>query len=104
MLLVNELNLAQSFGFEGVGNESQMASDPLAIGGVEGERCEELPASFVTINGIKAEQRSASCSDEEGTTSKVRAYSLATADDTIVLLALVSNSTSEYDQYLPYPI
>lgn len=99
---VNELaNLAQSFGFEEAGNESQMASDPLAIGGVEGEQCVELPASFVTINGIKAEQRSASCSDDEGTTSKIRAYSLATADGTIVLLALVSNSTSEYDQYLP---
>ena len=98
---VNELaNLAQSFGFEGAGNESQMASDPLAIGGVEGEQCEELPASFVTINGIKAEQRSASCTDEEGT-SKIRAYAFASADDTIILLALVSNSTSEYDQYLP---
>ena len=99
---VNELaNLAQSFGSGGAGNESQMASDPLAIGGVEGEQCDELPASFVTINGIKSEQRSASCTDEEGTTSKIRAYAFSTADDTIILLALVSNSTSEYDQYLP---
>lgn len=99
---VNELaNLAQSFGLEGAGNESQMASDPLAIGGVEGQQCDELPPSFVTINGITAEQRSASCRDEEGTTSNIRAYAFATADDTIVLLALVSNSTSEYDQYLP---
>jgi hypothetical protein len=99
---VNDLaNLAQSFGLEGAGNDSQMASDPLAIGGVEGEQCDELPASFVTINGIKAEQRSASCTDEEGTSSKIRAYAFSTADDTIILLALVSNSTSEYDQYLP---
>ena len=94
-------NLAQSFGFGGDANESQMPSDPLAIGGSEGEQCEELPVSFVTINGIKAEQRSASCTDEEGATSNVRAYAFATADDTIVLLALVSNSTSEYDQFLP---
>ncbi len=102
---VNELaNLAQSFGLEGAGNESQMASDPLAIGGAEGEQCDELPASFVTINGIKAEQRSASCTDEEGTTSKIRVYAFATSDDTVILMALVSNSTSEYDQYLPYPI
>jgi hypothetical protein len=93
-------NLAQSFGF-GAANESQMRSDPLAIGSVEGEQCDEVPASFVTINRIKSEQRSASCTDEEGTTSKIRAYAFATADDTIILMALSSNSTSEYNQYLP---
>ncbi|HEU4822823.1 MAG TPA: hypothetical protein VFS97_05300 [Nitrososphaeraceae archaeon] len=93
-------NLAQSFGF-GAANESQMRSDPLAIGSVEGEQCDEVPASFVTINRIKAEQRSASCTNEEGTTSKIRAYAFATANDTIILMALSSNSTSEYNQYLP---
>ena len=98
----NELaGLAQSLGLE-VENPSQaVGGDPLAMGGGEGEQCKELPASFITINGIKAEHRSGDCTDEEGSRGKIRGYTFATADGTIILLALSSNSTSEYNQYLP---
>ena len=98
----NELaGLAKSLGLE-VENPSQaVGGDPLAMGDGEGEQCKELPTSFITINGIKAEQRSGDCTDEEGSMGKIRGYTFATADDTIILLALSSNSTSEYNQYLP---
>jgi hypothetical protein len=53
--------------------------DPLAM--QEGDQCKELPASFVTINGLKAEQRSGGCTDEEGSNTKLKAYTFATAND-----------------------
>lgn len=36
----------------------------------EGDQCKELPASFVTINDLKAEQRSGDCIDEEGSSTE----------------------------------
>jgi hypothetical protein len=69
--------------------------------GDEGEQCKELPASFITINGIKAEQRSGDCTDEDGSIMKIKGYAFATADDTIIMFTLSSNSTNEYNQYLP---
>jgi hypothetical protein len=83
-------------------NASQVGGgDPLSMQGVEGQQCKELPASFVTINGIKAEQRTADCTDEGGTVTKTKGYTFATANDTIIVLALFGNSTKEYNQYLP---
>jgi hypothetical protein len=61
----------------------------------------ELPASFITINGIKAEQRSGDCTDEDGSIMKIKGYAFATTDDTIIMFTLSSNSTNEYNQYLP---
>ena len=75
--------------------------DPLAMQAGEGDQCKELPASFVTINGFKAEQRSGDCTGEEGSNTKIKAYTFATADGTIVLLAFSSDSVNEYNQYLP---
>lgn len=76
-------------------------ADPLSMKAGEGDQCKELPASFVTINGLKAEQRSGDCTDEEGSSTKVKAYTFATADGTIILLAFAGNSVNEYNQYLP---
>lgn len=73
--------------------------DPLAM--QEGDQCEELPASFVTINGLKAEQRSGDCTNEEGSDTKIKAYTFATADGTIILLAFSSDSINDYNRYLP---
>ena len=85
----------------GVAGGSSQGIDPLAFESNIGTQCNESPASFVTINSIKAEQRSAECTDEEGTTKKTKAYAFATADDSIIVLAFSSNSTNEYNQYLP---
>jgi len=64
--MFNELaGFAQSLGLEGGENSSQVGSDPFATEGDEGEQCKELPASLITINGIKAKQRSGDCTDEE---------------------------------------
>ena len=76
-------------------------ADPLAMQTGEGDQCKELPASFVTINGFKAEQRSGDCTGEEGSNTKIKAYTFATSDGTIILLAFSSDSATEYNQYLP---
>jgi hypothetical protein len=73
--------------------------DPLAM--QEGDQCKELPASFVGINGLKAEQRSGDCTGEEGSNTKIKAYTFATADGTIILLAFSSDSINDYNRYLP---
>ena len=73
--------------------------DPLAM--QEGDQCKELPASFVTINGLKAEQRSGDCINEEGSNTKIKAYTFATADGTVILLAFSSDSIIEYKRNLP---
>jgi hypothetical protein len=76
-------------------------ADPLAMQTAESDQCKELPASFVTINGLKAEQRSGDCTGGDGSSSKIKGYTFATADGTIILLAFSSNSDNEYNQYLP---
>lgn len=75
--------------------------DPLAMQTGEGDQCKELPASFVTINGLKAEQRSGDCTGEEGSDTKIKAYTFSTADGTIILLAFSSDSFNDYNRYLP---
>ena len=75
--------------------------DPLAMQAGDGDQCKELPASFVTINGFKAEQRSGDCTGEEGSNTKIKAYTFSTADGTIILLAFSSDLVNEYNQYLP---
>ena len=100
--MFNELaGFAQSLGLGGGENSSQVVSDPLAVEGDEGEQCKELAASFITINGIKAEQRSGDCTGEDGSIMKIKGYAFATADNTIIMFTLSSNSTNEYNQYLP---
>ena len=73
--------------------------NPLAM--QEGDQCQELPTSFVTVNGLKAEQRSGDCAGEEGSNTKIKAYTFATADGTIILLAFSSYSINDYSRYLP---
>jgi hypothetical protein len=76
-------------------------ADPLAMQAGESDECKELPASFVTINGFKAEQRSGDCTGEEGSNAKIKAYTFATADGTFILLAFSSDSINDYNRYLP---
>ncbi|HEU4444224.1 MAG TPA: hypothetical protein VFR94_06090 [Nitrososphaeraceae archaeon] len=70
--------------------------------------CTYLQPSFVTINGINAEERAAECVDEEaggvgvGTNAlKTKSYTFATQDNSLIVLGFFGNSTITYDQNLP---
>lgn len=63
--------------------------------------CKDFYTSSFTINGISAEQLMADCTDEQGANTKTKVYAFATSDDSIILIGLYSNSTNEYNQYLP---
>ena len=73
--------------------------------------CTYLQPSFVTINGINAEERVAECIDEEaggvgagelGTNApKTKSYAFATQDNSLIVLGFFGNSTITYDQNLP---
>jgi hypothetical protein len=71
--------------------------------------CTYLQPSFVTINGINAEERVAECIDQEagggvggvGTNApKTKSYAFATHNDSLIVLGFYANSTSTYDQNL----
>jgi hypothetical protein len=64
------------------------------------DACKEFQTSFVTINGINAEQAVVNCVDEQGKNIKAKSYVFATQDDALIILGLVSKSTNEYNQYL----
>jgi hypothetical protein len=71
--------------------------------------CSYSQPSFVTVNGINAEERVAECSDEEGggelvggaTNLKTKSYAFATQNNSLIVLGFYGNSTSTYDQNLP---
>jgi hypothetical protein len=71
--------------------------------------CSYSQPSFVTVNGINAEERVAECTDEEGggelvggvTNLKTKSYTFATQDNSLIVLGFYGNSTSIYDQNLP---
>jgi hypothetical protein len=65
------------------------------------ESCNKFQTLPITINGISAEQLTAECVDEKGTNIKAKSYAFATQDNSIISMAFVSNSTNEYNQYLP---
>jgi hypothetical protein len=65
--------------------------------------CTFSQPSFVTINGINAEERLGECIDEEGgvTNPKTKSYTFATQNNSLIVVGFYSNSTSTYDQNLP---
>jgi hypothetical protein len=71
--------------------------------------CSYSQPSFVTVNGINAEERVAECIDEEGggelvggvTNLKTKSYTFATQNNSLIVLGFYGNSTSIYDQNLP---
>jgi hypothetical protein len=74
--------------------------------------CTFSQPSFVVINGINAEERVGECIDEGrgggavvgevGTNApKIKSYTFATQDNSLIVLGFFSNSTTTYDQNLP---
>jgi hypothetical protein len=60
--------------------------------------------SFVTINGINAEERVGECTDGGGggtNAPKTKSYAFATQDDSLIVVGFYGNSTITYDQNLP---
>jgi hypothetical protein len=112
--LVSELPALGEGG--GVGGEEgtplQGSSDPLGTTTTpfadNAVSCTFSQPSFVNINGINAEERVAECIDEEGgelvggvTNVKIKSYTFATQDNSLIVLGFYGNSTSTYDQNLP---
>ena len=95
----------------GVGEEETLlqGSDPLdttttPFGNTDVLSCTFSQPSFVTINGINAEERSGECIDEEGggINSKTKSYAFATQNNSLIVLGFYGNSTGAYDQNLPF--
>jgi hypothetical protein len=72
--------------------------------------CTFSQPSFVTINGINAEERVGECIDEGaggvgagelGTNPKTKSYAFATQNNSLIIVGFYANSTSTYDQNLP---
>jgi hypothetical protein len=68
--------------------------------------CTFSQPSFVTINGINAEERVGECTDVGGqgvgtNAPKTKSYAFATQDNSLIVLGFYANSTSAYDQNLP---
>jgi hypothetical protein len=85
---------------------SSQGSDPLDIATAYGDglSCkEETSSSFVTINGINAEQRSQECTGVgDGVTNpKTKSYAFATQNNSLIVLGFFSNSTTSYNENLP---
>jgi hypothetical protein len=112
--LVSELPALGEGG--GVGGEEgtplQGSSDPLGTTtspfADNAVSCTFSQPSFVNINGINAEERVAECIDEEGgelvggvTNVKIKSYTFATQDNSLIVVGFYGNSTSTYDQNLP---
>lgn len=65
--------------------------------------CTFSQPSFVTINGINAEERSGECLDEEGAgiSPKTKSNTFLTQNNSLIVIGFYGNSTSTYDQSLP---
>ena len=84
---------------------SSQGSDPLDIATAYGDglSCkEEASSSFVTINGINAEQRSQECTGVgDGVTNpKTKSYAFSTQNNSLIVLGFFSNSTTSYNENL----
>lgn len=63
--------------------------------------CTYFQPSFVSINGINAEERMSECIDEGGINPKIKIYTFATQDNSLIVVGFYGNSTNTYDQNLP---
>ena len=93
---------------EGTTSLPQGSSDPLGItttpsGGDSTVSCTFSQPSFVTINGINAEERLGECTDVggAGSNAKTKSYTFATQDNSLIVIGFYGNSTITYDQNLP---
>ena len=95
--------LASLSGIGGAGGEMAQGGSPLDITSSFGNNisCKKLPSSFVSINGINAEQIAEECKDKGEADLKAKAYAFATQDDSLIVIGFLSNSTDSYNQYLP---
>ena len=103
--------------FPALGGEAGMSlpqdssSDPLGTTattpfGDSAVTCAFSQPSFVTINGINAEERVGECTDGAegggvGTNAKTKSYAFATQDNSLIVVGFFGNSTTIYDQNLP---
>ena len=91
---------------QGSGDPLGTTASPFADNAVS---CSYSQPSFVTVNGINAEERVAECIDEEGggelvggvTNLKTKSYTFATQNNSLIVLGFYGNSTSIYEQNLP---
>jgi hypothetical protein len=66
--------------------------------------CTFSQPSFVTINGINAEERMSECIDKEGgegMSLQTKSYTFATQNNSLIVVGFYGNSTITYNQYLP---
>jgi hypothetical protein len=66
--------------------------------------CTFSQPSFVTINGINAEERLSECIDKEGgegMSLQTKSYTFATQNNSLIVVGFYGNSTITYNQYLP---
>ncbi len=103
--LVSELPALGEGGEVGGGDPLGATTSPFGDNAVS---CSYSQPSFVTINGINAEERVAECIDEEGeelvggvTNLKTKSYAFTTQDNSLIVLGFYANSTGAYDQNLP---
>jgi hypothetical protein len=107
-------DIGQLSGIEGGGGAigeagaegSSQVSDPLDLATTYGDglSCkEETASSFVTINGINAEQRLQECTGvgDGVTNAKTKSYAFATQNNSLIVLVFLSNSTTAYNESLP---
>ncbi len=108
--LVSELPALEEGG-GGVGDEEgtplQGSGNPLGTTatpfGDNAVSCTFSQPSFVTINGINAEERLGECTDVggAGSNAKTKSYTFATQDNSLIVIGFYGNSTITYDQNLP---
>lgn len=66
--------------------------------------CTHSQPSFVTINGINAEERLSECIDKDGgggMSLQTKSYTFATQNNSLIVVGFYGNSTITYNQYLP---
>lgn len=67
--------------------------------------CTHSQPSFVTINGINAEERLSECIDKDGggggMSPQTKSYTFATQNNSLIVVGFYGNSTITYNQYLP---
>jgi len=97
-----ETSLPQGTVSDPLGTTTTTTTTPFGGGPVS---CTFSQPSFVSINGINAEERVGECTDgggEGGTNApKTKSYTFATQDESLIVVGFFGNSTITYDQNLP---
>jgi hypothetical protein len=84
------------------GNSDALGITTTTPSGISAVSCTLSQPSFVTINGINAEERTGECIDAAGgSNARSKSYTFATQDNSLIVVGFYGNSTSIYDQNLP---